>query len=85
MDRLDDDQDWREYEGEEAEDAADELLHEDEGEEEDDPVNGANAYFAAQHRRASRSKYAKKSLAELPGGDPQELTEAVHKLLEAIA
>ena len=56
---------------------------EEEEEEDYDPANAANAYFAAQHRRASRSKYAKKPFAELPGGEPQELTEAVHKLLEA--
>lgn len=70
------------------------VLDDDEEEldEDDDMGDHANAYFAAHNRRSSvgrrtssqSSKYAKRStgLADLPGGGRQELTEAVHALLE---
>ena len=74
-------------EGDEYDDEGD-LVNFDEDEdleEEDDPAGAAAAFFAAHHRRAGKNKYSRKPFAELPGGEPQELTEAVHKLLEAPA
>ena len=49
----------------------------------DDPQNAANGYFAAHHRRPTKSVYKKRAFSDLPGGDPKALTEEVHKLLEA--
>ena len=80
---LDDDERGSD-EGDEEEGGEEEEMEEEDEELDDDPSAAAGAYFAAHRggpRRTSRLASNKKSLADLPGGGPQELSAAVHKLL----
>lgn len=79
------------YEEEEGLDGLEDVEDDEyDGDDLDDTGAQANAFFAAQNRKSSvgrrtssqSSKYAKRSFADLPGGQRQELTEAVHALLE---